>query len=231
VADPVVDVRSIADLNAQSPSYRDAVETMVCMLAINELQAAVSFDEPAIALAPTAYAKWLSWRLATEALQRHRTLLVLAHRMGIPETRLDAGRVRLSAFGIELKAWPEFCVIKALADSARALQAEDLASSSFHPLRNIGRAQLPEGRLHARIGRDLCLELLQGGFAPQVQDALDRFFPLVPAIFGGMEPATEAICLRFGLRRRTGEQMRREFITRAGTLIAKDFGLRMPSLH
>lgn len=232
MAEPLAfDVRSIADLESQPPAYRDAVEAMVCGLAINELQGALSFDEPAIALAPTPYVKWLSCRLAMEALQHHRTLLELARRIGISEARLDPGRDRLAAFGIELKTWPEFCVIKAIADSAQALQAEDLAGCSFHPLRNIARAQLPEQRLHARIARDLCLELLQGGLGREVQDALDRCFPLVPAVFGGMEAAMEAACRRFGLKRRTGEDMRREFVARSGTLIVKDFGLRMPSLH
>jgi ring-1,2-phenylacetyl-CoA epoxidase subunit PaaA len=225
------DVPSIADLDAQPPAYRDALEEMVCGLAINELHAAMSFDEPAIALAPTPYAKWLSWRLAMEAVEHHRAFLELARRIGIPEGRLDPGRGRLPVFGFELRTWPEFCVIKAIADSAQALQAEDLASCSFHPLRNIARAQLPEGRLHARLGRELCLELLQSGLASDVQNALDRCFPLVPAVFGGMESGKEAACRRFGLKRRSAEEMRREFLARSGALIVKDFGLRMPSLH
>lgn len=232
MAEPAfIDVRSIADLEAQPPDYRNAVEDLVCRLAIDELQGAQAFGEPAIALAPTPYAKWLSWRLALEVLQQHQAFLELAHRMEIPEGRLDPGHSRLSVFGFEMKTWPEFCVVKAIADSAQVLRAEDLACCSFHPLRNIARALLPGERLHARIGRELCLELLQTGMGRAVQDALDRYFPLVPAVFGGMESGREAICRRFGLKHRSGDEMRREFLARSVALIVKDFGLRMPSLH
>jgi ring-1,2-phenylacetyl-CoA epoxidase subunit PaaA len=232
VADPVsAQVRSISDLDAQPPVYRDALEAVLCGLVLNELQSVVSFDEPAIALAPTPYSKWLSCRLAMESFEHHRAFMALARQVGVAEARLDPGRGRLAAFGVELKTWPEFCVIKVIADIARALQAEDLASCSFHPLRNVARAWLPAARLHARIGRDLCLELLQAGLGTEVQETLNRCFPLVLAVFGGMESAKEATCRRFGLKRLAGPEMRREFIARSGALIVKDFGLRMPSLH
>ena len=46
----------------------------------------------------------------------------------------------LSIFEFELKTWPEFCVIKAIADYAEILQVEDLLHCSFHPAAQPRRA-------------------------------------------------------------------------------------------
>ena len=43
----------------------------------------------------------------------------------------------LTIFSFQLKTWPEFCVIKAIADYAEILQVEDLLHCSFRPLRDL----------------------------------------------------------------------------------------------
>ncbi len=226
------DVKTVGDLAAQSPEYRSAVEKIVVSHAVNELHGARVFDEPAIALAPTPYAKWLTCRVAMEEYHHHVRFRALADEMGIAPERMDPSvKKPLSIFEFQLKTWPEFCVIKAVADYAEILQVEDLLHCSFHPLRNLGRITMPEEKFHAKFGKDFCLELVQGGRGPEVQDALDRYFPLTPAFFGASNSKNNEMFRRFGLKQRSNDEMRADFMGRVTELVEKDLGLRVPALH
>ena len=225
------EVKTVAELAEQSSEYRAAVEKIVISHAVNELHGARVFDEPAIALAPTPYAKWLTCRVAMEEYHHHVRFRALADEMGVAPERMDPIRKRpLSIFNFELKTWPEFCVIKAVADYAEILQVEDLLHCSFHPLRNLGRITMPEEKFHAKFGKDFCLELIQAGRGAEVQDALDRYFPITPAFFGSSQSVNNEAFRKFGLKQRTNDEMRADFMGRVTELIEKDFGLRVPAL-
>lgn len=228
----IPDVKSVADLAGQSDEYRAAVEKIVISHAVNELYGAQVFDEPAIALAPTPYAKWLTCRVAMEEYHHHVRFRSLAEEMGVAPDRMDpANKKPLSIFSFQLRTWPEFCVIKAVADYAEILQVEDLLHCSFHPLRNLARITMPEEKFHAKFGKDFCLELIQAGRADEVQDALDRYFPITPAFFGSSNSKNNEMFRRLGLKQRSNDEMREDFLLRVTELVEKDFGLKLPVLH
>jgi ring-1,2-phenylacetyl-CoA epoxidase subunit PaaA len=227
----IPDVKTVAELANQPEEYRVAVEKIVISHAVNELYGAQVFDEPAIALAPTPYAKWLTCRVAMEEYHHHVRFRSLAEEMGVSPERMDPGAKRpLSIFEFELRTWPEFCVIKAVADYAEILQVEDLLHCSFHPLRNLARITMPEEKFHAKFGKDFCLELIQAGRAAEVQDALDRYFPITPAFFGSSNSKNNEMYRRLGLKQRSNDEMRADFLGRVTELVEKDFGLRLPVL-
>ena len=227
----ILEVKSAADLKTQPEEYRTAVEKIVISHAVNELYGAQVFDEPAIALAPTPYAKWLTCRVAMEEYHHHVRFRALAEEIGVAPERMDpANKKPLSIFEFELRTWPEFCVIKAIADYAEILQVEDLLHCSFVPLRNLGRITMPEEKFHAKFGRDFCLELIQAGRGAEVQDAIDRYFPITPAFFGSSKSRNNEIYLKWRLKHRTNDEMRADFTNRVTELVEKDFGLRLPAL-
>ncbi|HSS85649.1 MAG TPA: hypothetical protein VLL30_17970 [Reyranella sp.] len=41
------------------------------------------------------------------------------------------------------------------------MQVEDLLHCTFHPLRNLARATMPEERFHAQFGEDFAAELIK----------------------------------------------------------------------
>ncbi len=228
----IPDVKTVADLATQPEEYRVAVEKIVISHAVNELYGAQVFDEPAIALAPTPYAKWLTCRVAMEEYHHHVRFRTLAEEMGVAPERMDPDAKRpLSIFEFQLRTWPEFCVIKAVADYAEILQVEDLLHCSFHPLRNLARITMPEEKFHAKFGKDFCLELIQAGRAAEVQDALDRYFPITPAFFGSSNSKNNEMYRRLGLKQRSNDEMRADFLGRVTELVEKDFGLRLPVLQ
>src|ERR687885_2176169 len=108
MSDPIV-VNTVEELKAAPEEYREAVAKIVRSHAVNELYGAQVFDEPAIALAPTPYAKWLTCRVAMEEYGHHVRFRELGEQIGIPaEEMTPAKKQPLSIFEFPLKTWEEF---------------------------------------------------------------------------------------------------------------------------
>jgi ring-1,2-phenylacetyl-CoA epoxidase subunit PaaA len=228
---PHPEVKTVAEFRQQSPEYQDAVRKIVRSHAINELYGAQVFDEPAIALAPTPYAKWLTCRVAMEEYHHHVRFRTLADEIGVKSEDMDIANKRpLNIFEFPLKTWEEFVVIKMLGDLAEILQVEDLLHCSFVPLRNIARTTMPEEKFHAQFGRDFGAELVktpEGKAA--VQAAVDAFYPYAPHFFGSSKSRNNAVFRGFGIKLRTNEDMRADYIARAHDVLSS-LGLEAPDL-
>jgi ring-1,2-phenylacetyl-CoA epoxidase subunit PaaA len=225
-------VKTIDEFNRAPEDYRTAIRKIVRSHAVNELYGAQVFDEPAIALAPTPHAKWLTCRVAMEEYGHHVRFRELGEQLGIPYAELTpTGTKPLSIFDFALETWEEFCVIKLLADLAEILQVEDLLHCTFHPLRNLARMTMPEERFHAQFGRDFCVQLCKtpDGRA-KVQEAIDRYFPILPAFFGKSGSANNALYRRLGIKQRSNEEMRADYITRARELVEGELKLTLPEV-
>lgn len=224
-------VKSCAELKTQPEEFRVACEKLVISHAVNELYGAQVFDEPAIKLAPTPYAKWLTCRVAMEEYGHHVRFKELGEEMGIPAEKMTPQQKQpLSIFEFPLSTWEEFCVIKLLADLAEILQVEDLAQCSFLPLRNLARMTMPEERFHAQFGKDFCGELVKTPEGKQkVQDAIDRYFPMLPAFFGRAGSKNNEIYRKWGIKKRSNEEMLADFLARAKEVVG-GLGLRLPKV-
>jgi len=225
------EVKAVADLGSEPPEYREAICKIVASHAVNELYGAQVFDEPAILYAPTPYAKWLTCRIAMEEYHHHVRFKGLADELGMPPESTDPKLKRpLSIFGFQLKSWPEFCVIKLLADLAEILQVEDLLHCSFVPLRTIGRVTMPEEKFHAQFGKDFCTELCKTDEGRRdVQKAIEEYAPYLPQFFGAAGSKNNETYRKFGLKERRNEEMRADFLERARTVV-ESLGLRFPAL-
>jgi ring-1,2-phenylacetyl-CoA epoxidase subunit PaaA len=89
---------------------------------------------------------------------------------------------------------------------------------------------MPEEKFHAKFGKDFCLELIQAGRGDEVQDAINRYFPLTPAFFGASNSKNNEMFRKWHLKQRTNDEMRNDFLGRVTELVEKDFGLRLPAL-
>ncbi len=229
-----IEVKTSHDLENAPEEYRVACEKLVISHAINELYGARVFDEPAVALAPTPYAKWLTCRVAMEEYGHHVRFFELGQDMGIADERMlpeKTDKNPLSIFDFPLQTWEEFCVIKLLGDFAEIMQVEDLVQASFHPLRNLARMTMPEERFHAQFGHDFCQDLIKTDKGrANVQDAINRLFPGMPAFFGRPKSRNNEIFRKWKLKFRTNEQMREDFIARSRELVEGELGLKLPDV-
>ena len=226
------EVKTVEEFHQQSDEFKLAVRKIVQSHAINELYGSQVFDEPAIALAPTPYAKWLTCRVAMEEYGHHVRFAELGEAIGIAARDLvphEGGKQPLTIFDMEMSTWPEFCVIKLLGDLAEILQVEDLLHCSFHPLRNLARMTMPEERFHAQFGEDFCSDLIEDeALREQIQITIDRVFPMMTPFFGAAGSRNNAMFRNWGIKLRTNEEMREDYIGRAKTLVENNLGLSLP---
>ena len=225
-------VETSRELQDAPEEFRVAVEKIVISHAVNELYGAQVFDEPAIALAPTPYSKWLTCRVAMEEYGHHVRFRELGEEIGIaPERMVPGDKKPLSIFEFPLKSWEEFCVIKLLADLAEILQVEDLAQCKFLPLRNLSRMTMPEERFHAQFGEDFCKELIETEEGRQaVQNAINCYFPILPKFFGRAGSKNNEIYRKWGIKQRTNEDMLADYINRARDLVEGELGPTLPDV-
>jgi ring-1,2-phenylacetyl-CoA epoxidase subunit PaaA len=225
-------VKSVAELKASEPEYQTAVRKIVRSHAVNELYGAQVYDEPAIALAPNPYLKWLTCRIAMEEYGHHVRFRQLGEQIGIPEEEMTPkGRRPLSIFEFPLRTWEEFCVVKLLADLAEIIQVEDLADCTFLPLRNLAKVTMPEEIFHSQFGKDTCTELIKTADGrSKVQAAIDRYYPMMPAFFGKKDSENNALYRRCGIKQRTNEAMRQDFIGRVKALVEGHLKLKLPAV-
>lgn len=226
-------VKTVEELKDAPEEFREAISKLVISHAINELYGAQVFDEPAIAYAPTPYAKWLTCRVAMEEYGHHVRFKQLGTQIGIAEERMmpGAGKRPLSIFEFPLKTWEEFVAIKLLADLAEILQVEDLLHCAFHPLRNVARATMPEERFHAQFGEDFSAELIKTpeGKA-RLQEAVDAYYPYLPSFFGSSKSRNNEIFRKWNIKQRTNDEMRQDYVKRASEVAAK-YGLTLPEIR
>jgi ring-1,2-phenylacetyl-CoA epoxidase subunit PaaA len=104
-----LEIKTIEEFKNQPEEYQTAVKKIVQSHAVNELYGSQVFDEPAIALAPTPYAKWLSCRVAMEEYGHHVRFAELGKALGIPERDLAPRHGRSSASSNWSATWPRSC--------------------------------------------------------------------------------------------------------------------------
>ncbi len=190
------------------------------------------FDEPAIALAPTPYAKWLTCRVAMEEYHHHVRFKELADQLGVKQAEMDTRNKRpLNIFELPLESWEQFCVIKMLGDLAEILQVEDLLHCSLVPLRNIARTTMPEEKFHAQFGLDFCVDLVETAAGrAKVQKAVNGFYPEAPKFFGASGSKNNTLYRKYGLKLRSNEDMRADYIARAHATV-EPLGISLPEVH
>jgi ring-1,2-phenylacetyl-CoA epoxidase subunit PaaA len=224
-----IEYKTIADFNNAPDEYKMAVRKIIRSHAINELYGAQVFDEPAIELAPTPYAKWLTCRVAMEEYGHHVRFRELGLQVGLTDEEMSTKNKKpLSIFLYPLTKWEEFVTIKLLGDLAEILQVEDLLHCSFHPLRNLARSTMPEERFHADFGIQFGQELVKTpeGKA-RLQEAVNVYFPYLPAFFGAANSANNEMYRRLKIKIRKNEEMLEDYMGRAQKAAAS-LGLTLP---
>ena len=229
--EPGSEVQTCEELQTAPEEFRVAVEKIVISHAVNEYYGAQVFDEPAVALAPSPYAKWLACRVAMEEYGHHVRFSELGQQMQIaPERMTTKHKKPLSIFEFDLESWTEFCVIKILADMAEVIQVEDLIRCTFIPLRKLARMTMPEEKFHVQFGLDFTEEILQGqGGAQAVQDVVNRYYPMMGKFFGRPNSENNRIYRKWGIKQRTNEDMAADYVNRIEDIIVGQFGLKLPA--
>src|SRR5712692_1641822 len=99
-------IKTAEELSQAPADYRTAIRKIVRSHAVNELYGAQVFDEPAIALAPTPYAKWLTCRVAMEEYHHHVRFKELADQIGVSADEMRPDKKQpLNIYEFPLQTW------------------------------------------------------------------------------------------------------------------------------
>ena len=90
---------------------------------------------------------------------------------------------------------------------------------------------MPEERFHAQFGKDFCTELCQTTEGRvRVQDAINRYYPMLPAFFGKSRSKNNELYRQFGIKQRSNEDMRADYVARAKELVEGHLQLTLPEV-
>ena len=87
---------------------------------------------------------------------------------------------------------------------------------------------MPEEKFHAQFGLDFCIDLVgtEEGRA-KVQRAVNGLYPEAPKFFGASGSKNNEIYRKYGLKLRSNEDMRADYIARARSTVAP-LGITLP---
>lgn len=223
-------VKEVSDLDNLPEEYRIAIGKIVASHVVNEITGAERFDEPSIALAPGAKEKFLACRIAMEEYGHHLKFYRLAVAMNLDPATLDHHARHSSIFENSVSSWSEFVVFKSICDLAEIIQVEDLAESTFLPLRELAVSTMPEERFHAGFGRshtkELCITEEGRAIA---QETVNWLYPAMLPFFGSANSKNNEIYRKWGIKKHTNQEMRDDYTRRVEVLV-NEFGLVMPKV-
>ena len=130
-----------------------------------------------------------------------------------------------------LTSWADFVVLKALVDLAEVVLMEELAATSYLPLRDLVAKLLPEEHFHVSFGMAATRELLAGGDAARtVQATVEDLVRFTVPFFGRSASANNDAFRFWGVKQRTNDEARAEWLGRARAFVEGDLGLRFPEV-
>ena len=129
---------------------------------------------------------------------------------------LIAGKTRFhNVFHYPAPTWGDVAVIGFLVDGAAIVTQRTLLDTSYAVYLRIMRRVVAEESLHQRHGEHITLELASGTAEQHemLQDAVTRWWEPLMHFFGHDTPADKDITLQWGIKTRTNEESRQEFLT------------------
>ena len=125
-----------------------------------------------------------------------------------PGSRRSAHDMRLSVLNYPLDGWVDAVAMNFCMGHAVAVQLEDLSQTSYQPLAEAIRDIAPRENRHTELAEEGLQRLNDAGNAAAIAESLAYWRPRVAAVFGEPPPARMEQLKAWGLRSRTGQDMR-----------------------
>jgi ring-1,2-phenylacetyl-CoA epoxidase subunit PaaA len=122
-------------------------------------------------------------------------------------------------------------VLKAIVDLAEVVLMEELAECSYAPLSQLAQQLLPEERFHVSFGALRTKEMAgDPATRPAVQAAVDELVRFTLPFFGRSTSSNNEAFRRWGVKRRTNDEARLDFLERSRDFVVEVGGLSYPDV-
>jgi ring-1,2-phenylacetyl-CoA epoxidase subunit PaaA len=182
--------------------------------------------------APTVDDQWRVARIASEEIDHCRKFLRLLDLIGIDRTDIltrPRSQREVDAFKEDMPEWADFAAFGMLIDKIGQYQLDEMIESSFLAIDDHLPTILREEKGHVAYGQQQLEKLIASGpeGKAKAQRAVDRWYVVGLDMFGTSASARTERYIQWGLKRRTNEEARREYIAEVEPQIAA-LGLDVP---
>ena len=223
-------VTSHAEFERMPEEYRELLTRVLRIQADCEIGGPHLYVSTWVLTAPTADDQWRMSRIAAEEIDHFRKMNRLLHLIGSSaDDRLwvDKEERYVDAFKREMPSWADIAIFGLLIDRVGEYQLDEFTDCSFEPLNSVLPAILREEKGHVSFGLYKCRDLIDQGRGDEVQAAIDRWYPEALDMFGNAKSKRDHKYIRWGLKRRTNEQARKQYMAEVRPII-RDLGLTVP---
>jgi ring-1,2-phenylacetyl-CoA epoxidase subunit PaaA len=223
------------DLERMDPEYLDLLRRVLAIQADCEIGGPHLYVDRMLPEAPQRIDRLVVARTAAEEIDHFRKFARVAGDIGVDTSYILSRNNEeryLEAFRGTITTWEDFCVFGFLIDRVGKYQLEEFIGCSYAPLSRIlehPSRVLEEEDGHIDYGTTRTAELAaRGGEAKErAQRALNTWYAMGLDMFGSSTSKRAERYRYWGLKRRTNEEARQQYIAEVNPLI-EAMGLEVP---
>jgi ring-1,2-phenylacetyl-CoA epoxidase subunit PaaA len=222
----------LEDFDKQDPEYQELLRRIITIQADCEIGGPHLYVKDILPSAPSRQMQVVVARTAAEEIDHFRKMARMAGEIGqdVSHTLRWSNQDRyVEAFRTTIKTWEDFAVFGFLVDRVGRYQLDEFLGCSYAPLDRAVRTMLPEEAGHIEFGTNATAELaLRGGEDKErAQRAVNYWYVKSLDMFGNSNSYRSGRFRYWGIKQRSNEQAREEYIAEVNPLIEK-MGLTIP---
>lgn len=217
-----------ADFWQQPEEFRELILNLINIHVVSEEYGADCFER-SILRAPTPEFKLRMAKTVMEEYGHHLRFRRLMDELGLDWQEYAKAKGHLTTFDVPLENWADQVVFLALVDRAAAHQFEEFIHAPYEPFRKASDETLREEHGHVGLGMAGTKWLLDQGQHDAVRAAVMKWLPVGLQSFGTDKSKSNERYRYWGIKRKTNEAMRREYFDIAIDIVARKWGVDVPT--
>jgi ring-1,2-phenylacetyl-CoA epoxidase subunit PaaA len=220
------------DFVKMAPEYKDLLIRLLTIQADCEIGGPHIYVDHWTLRAPTVDDQWRVARIASEEIDHCRKILRLLNLVDVDRSDIlerPRSKREVDAFKEDMPTWADFAAFGFLIDKVGEYQLEEMVGSTFAPIDDTLPIILREEKGHVAYGEQQLEKLVKSSAEgkAQAQAAIDKWFIVGLDMFGKSGSSRTERYLEWGLKRRTNEEARRQYLAEMEPKIAA-LGLVVP---
>jgi len=220
------------DVEKMDEEYQHLLKRVLAIQADCEIGGPHLYVEDILLKAPTATEQLIVARTAAEEIDHYRKIAKLAADLDVDVSyvlRRSNQERYVEAFRGKISTWEDYAIFGFLIDRVGRYQLEEFADCSYKPMADILPQVLKEEEGHVGHGENLTADMAKGDAEQRrrIQDSLNRWYPQGLDMFGMSESRRSERFVYWGIKKRTNEQARQDYLNEINPLI-EGMGLEIP---
>lgn len=221
------------DVEKMDEEYQHLLKRVLAIQADCEIGGPHLYVEDILLKAPTATQQLIVARTAAEEIDHYRKMAKLAADLGVDVSyvlRRSNQERYVEAFRGKITTWEDYAIFGFLIDRVGRYQLEEFTDCSYRPLSAMLPQVLKEEEGHVGHGENLTAEMANSEDPEQrkrIQDSLNAWYPQGLDMFGMSESRRSERFVHWGIKKRTNEQARHDYINEVNPKI-EAMGLQIP---